>query len=47
MFILSREPDLYEDLEFMAFQTVDFMLPNYDWSKTIIKDNQDAELCGY
>ena len=47
LFILSREPDLYEDLEFMAFQTMEFMLPNYDWSKTIIKDNQDAELCGY
>ena len=47
LFILSREPDLYEDLEFMVFQTVDFMLPNYDLRQTIIKDNQDAKLCGY
>ena len=32
LFILSREPDLYEDLEFMAIQTVEFILPNYDKS---------------
>ena len=46
LFILSRQPDLYEDYEFMALQTVEFMLPNYDKSQ-MIKDNQNAKLCGY
>ena len=46
LYILSREHDLYEDLEFMALQTVEFMLPNYDKSQ-MIKDNQNAKLCGY